>query len=178
MHRPNNNYWKLNNRANFDSLFKFFYIWSLFAPTIEDRLSAFIELFYEFHYNNEPAIRIVTQFPGYEWTKYFLDWRKKYMDSPRSLWTIDDWKKDPSWNDYIIPEGGFKSFNELFTRKIKSGLRPIDEPHDLSILVSPSDSRLNKVENKLSEYDCITTKVRQKLSIKQLLYSRASKSSF
>ncbi len=167
--RPNNNYWKMNNRANFDSLFMFFYKWSLFAPTTEDGLSAFIEPFYEFYYNNKPAIRVVTQFPGYEWTKYFLDWRKKYMDSPRSLWTVDDWKKDPSWNDYVIPKDGFKSFNELFTRKIKLGLRPIDEPHDPSILVSPSDSRLNKVENKLSEYDRITTKVRQKLSIKQLL---------
>jgi hypothetical protein len=36
----------------------------------------------------------------------FVDWRKSYMESKESLWNLDSWKNDPSWNDYIIPEGG------------------------------------------------------------------------
>ena len=163
------NYWKKDNRNNFNYLCQFFNKWSYFAPTTEDGLTAFIEPFYQFFYKNDPAIRLITGDPGLRWTKDFVNWRKSYMESQESLWTLDRWKNDPSWNDYIIPEGGFKSFNALFTRRIKPGLRPVADPRDPSVLISPADSLLNRVKNRLAEDDKIPTKGRQELSIKKLL---------
>lgn len=43
-------------------------------------------------------------------------------------------------DDYVSPAGGFVSFNDFFTRKLKPGARPIDP--DPNRLVSPADGRL------------------------------------
>ncbi|KAH3767412.1 Phosphatidylserine decarboxylase proenzyme 2 precursor [Pelomyxa schiedti] len=37
----------------------------------------------------------------------------------------------------------FKTFNEFFYRKLKDGQRPIDEPHNPAVAVSPADCRLS-----------------------------------
>lgn len=42
-------------------------------------------------------------------------------------------------NEYEVPEGGFKHFNDFFTRKLRPGARPIDA--DPRRLVSPADGR-------------------------------------
>jgi phosphatidylserine decarboxylase len=41
----------------------------------------------------------------------------------------------------IVPEGGFKTFNQFFTRQLRAGLRPIDATENA--LVSPADGRLD-----------------------------------
>jgi phosphatidylserine decarboxylase len=42
-------------------------------------------------------------------------------------------------SEYVVPGGGFSSFNDFFIRKLKPGARTIDT--DSSVLVSPADSR-------------------------------------
>ncbi|KAK2757272.1 hypothetical protein FQN54_004786 [Arachnomyces sp. PD_36] len=42
-------------------------------------------------------------------------------------------------NEAIIPEGGFKTFNDFFTRKLKDGMRPIDGKDDPNVIVFPRD---------------------------------------
>src|SRR5690606_5631527 len=42
-----------------------------------------------------------------------------------------------SMDDYIIPQGGFKHFNDFFYRKIKPEARPINKG-----VVSPADGRV------------------------------------
>ncbi len=41
--------------------------------------------------------------------------------------------------DYVVPEGGFSSFNDFFTRRLRSDARPVDA--DPSRLVAPADGR-------------------------------------
>jgi phosphatidylserine decarboxylase len=43
----------------------------------------------------------------------------------------------------IVPEGGFRSFNEFFTRRLREGARPCDQDRDA--FVSPADGRLDDV---------------------------------
>lgn len=43
-------------------------------------------------------------------------------------------------SEALVPEGGFTSFNEFFTRQLQPGARPIDP--DPSAVVSPADGRL------------------------------------
>lgn len=48
----------------------------------------------------------------------------------------------PKYNlqDYIIPEHGWTTFNEFFARHIRPELRPIGEPDNPGVIVSPADS--------------------------------------
>ena len=43
-------------------------------------------------------------------------------------------------DEAIIPAGGFQSFNDFFSRKLKDGVRPL--PADTNALISPADCRL------------------------------------
>jgi phosphatidylserine decarboxylase len=44
-------------------------------------------------------------------------------------------------SEAIVPDEGFGSFNEFFTRKLRDGLRPLDP--DPGMLISPADGRLD-----------------------------------
>ncbi|MEW5545725.1 phophatidylserine decarboxylase associated domain-containing protein [Pseudomonas soli] len=82
-----------------------------------------------------------------------------YLDSPQSrnvLHTGDDgWLSPSSWErnnlqEYEIPDEhaphwGFESFNAFFHRQIKPACRPIDEPDNDRVVVSPNDGTLYKV---------------------------------
>lgn len=46
-------------------------------------------------------------------------------------------------SEYVVPEGGFRTFDDFFTRKLKPGARQIDT--DPSTLVSPADGRLEDI---------------------------------
>ena len=44
-------------------------------------------------------------------------------------------------SEAVIPEEGFGTFNEFFTRRLRDGRRPVDP--DPSVLISPADGRLD-----------------------------------
>ena len=84
--------------------------------------------------------------PIYTWlTEYNNTWRD-FLDSEAS-WKqeyLDMLIRDPSWNLdkgwYESPDN-WHSFNEFFSRKLSNGnARPIAEPNDDRIVVSPADS--------------------------------------
>ena len=61
-----------------------------------------------------------------------------------------NWKKFASkhsvnLDECIIPDGGFRTFNEFFTRKLKADARPVDQT-PLGI-VSPADSKVTYISN-------------------------------
>ncbi len=62
-------------------------------------------------------------------------------------------------SEAVIPPGGFSSFDDFFTRKLKEGARPIEPAED--IMVSPADG---KVE------DCGEIDLRGELRIKGRVY--------
>lgn len=65
-----------------------------------------------------------------------------YMNSRLSKHKIKSFVKkyDINMKDFVVPRGGFTSFNDFFIRKLKPGVRPIDL--DQSVLVAPADSKL------------------------------------
>ena len=71
----------------------------------------------------------------------------QYQSSPLSKRSIDRVIKllNINMNDYEIPEGGYRSFNDFFSRKLRPGARPIDS--NPSHLVSPADARVFAYEN-------------------------------
>ena len=74
------------------------------------------------------------------------------MDSPASKDLVAKWMNElgSKMDDYIIPEGGYKSFNEFFIRELKEGKRPISGVNDDSVVVSPADAVVNMIDDNLS----------------------------
>lgn len=89
--------------------------------------------------------------PPWTWlSQWAIDYAKeigKAMNEPGSLTpeTLQTFYDCEAYHmeDYIVPPGGWKTFNEFFTRRIKPEVRPIDAPNDNRIIVSPTDSTLN-----------------------------------
>jgi phosphatidylserine decarboxylase len=78
----------------------------------------------------------------------FLKWRPlsnlygRLQNQPRSLRKIDRFieKCRINTDEIDVPQGGYRCFNDFFTRKLKAGRRSIHP--DPCTLISPADSRL------------------------------------
>ncbi|KAK2735921.1 hypothetical protein FQN57_001061 [Myotisia sp. PD_48] len=73
----------------------------------------------------------------------------EYLSTPESLTpeSLDTFRKAGKYNldDFIEPQGGWRTFNEFFARRIKPELRPISEPANPKIITSPADSMFRGV---------------------------------
>jgi phosphatidylserine decarboxylase len=158
----------------FSDLCDFFNKWYYLLPVNNSPTSdefVYVIEFSWFYYKNPAAQKIVGQEPGLSWTKDFVAARGKFMDSPASTETIPQWIKDPSIqiDQYVVPEGGFKSFNEFFTRNLKPGTRTIASPTDDLVLSAPTDCVLNMIQPIATADTLIKTKLNQAFNVKQLL---------
>ncbi|KAK7683785.1 hypothetical protein QCA50_013161 [Cerrena zonata] len=90
---------------------------------------------------------IVPSGPWMWLSQWIIDYAQemgKWMDTPDSLTpaSLQSFRESPPYcvENYIEPDGGWKTFNEFFAREIKPELRPIDSPKDDLVIVSPADS--------------------------------------
>lgn len=158
--------WK---NATIDKLCNFFREWDAWSPDVSNGLD-YIQKFSWLNYKNKAGFDFVTKDPGNLMIYYFVELSGKKMDSPNSIPLVNKWIKElgSKMDDYIIPEGGFKSFNQFFARELKYGKRPISVVNDDSVVVSPADAIINMIEDDLSISTPINVKT-QKLNVIQLL---------
>jgi phosphatidylserine decarboxylase len=163
----NPNPWK---NKSVDDLYSFLNEWFYFLPNTHNGLNRILEFTF-LYYQNPDGIKFVLTEPGLSWANSFIEERGKFMDSPESTKVIEDWLSDNSLKneDFVLPQEGFKSFNEFFTRDLKPGTRPIDDATDESILVSPADGIINMIANELELETEIPTKGRMTMSLNSLL---------
>jgi phosphatidylserine decarboxylase len=68
----------------------------------------------------------------------------EFLDTPESLTpeSLKSFYASPNYNmgDYVVPHGGWKTFNQFFARNFKPGLRPVAAVSDPNVIVSPADS--------------------------------------
>jgi phosphatidylserine decarboxylase len=94
---------------------------------------------------------IVNQAPGDQLNrdKSFSAWMKKlgeswgqFLDTPSSASGIPSFVARPNYNigDYFVGPSGWLTFNQFFAREVKPGKRPIAEPRNDRVIVSPADS--------------------------------------
>ncbi|KAF7563943.1 hypothetical protein G7046_g194 [Stylonectria norvegica] len=66
-----------------------------------------------------------------------------FMDTPASITkeSLQTFKDSPLYNydEALVPDGGFRTFNQFFARHLKPGARPIDSPEDDQVIVYPAD---------------------------------------
>ena len=87
-----------------------------------------------------PALRALLLHTG--WASRLLGW---YCDTAWSRRRIDGVVEELGidMEDFEIPEGGFRTFNQWFARKLKPGVRPFDP--DPGVFCSPADCRLSVI---------------------------------
>lgn len=78
-----------------------------------------------------------------QWLIEYAQEMGKWMDTPDSITpeSLETFYKSPAYHmeDYPVPLGGWKTFNEFFARQIDLKKRPIASPNDPSVIVSPAD---------------------------------------
>ncbi|MCP5107817.1 MAG: phosphatidylserine decarboxylase, partial [bacterium] len=151
-------------------LYDFFNDWYYFLPVTTDSMT-YIGTFSWFFYKNPYALKVVREEPGLSWTRAFVEARGTYMDSSESVKTIPEWLHAPGTHmeQFIVPPGGFKSFNEFFVRRLKTGVRPITAPTDDSVVVAPADCMVQFIYTILTTDSRIPVKGRVQLNVKELL---------
>ncbi|NAS14046.1 phosphatidylserine decarboxylase [Poritiphilus flavus] len=153
-----------------EDLYSFINEWFYFLPNTENGLDRIIEFSF-LYYKNPYGMKFIKEEPGLSWSLEFAMEKGAYMDSPASTQAISAWLNNPNLNneEYVMPEGGFKSFNDFFIRDLKPGARPITAIDDNSILVSPADGVINMINNDLSLDTKLPTKGGMVLSLTELL---------
>lgn len=78
------------------------------------------------------------------WLVVYAKGMGQWMDTTASIndATLDTFKKSPIYKvneEALVPDGGWKTFNEFFARKLKPGMRPVDSPNDDTVIVYPAD---------------------------------------
>lgn len=168
-----------------DYFVQYFEDWFTFLPTPVGGLGKIVP-FTHFYLNNENAFYFLNHLKSkkegaqsftkeiFNWTVDFIKARGRFMDSKESLKYIEEWIKYPPTkiNDFIIPEGGFQSFNQFFTRELKpsANARPISNPNEENILVSSADAEINFIESQLTLTTKLDVKSRQ-INVKDLLHN-------
>lgn len=108
----------------------------------------------------------------FDWTVKFIFIRGEFMDSEVSTLNVQDWMDDPNsqMDDFIVPEGGYKSFNEFFSRELNldNKPRPIANPTNPSIVAASADTIINFILSDLRLQTRMDVKGRQ-ISVTDLL---------
>jgi phosphatidylserine decarboxylase len=110
----------------------------------------------------------------FNWTVRFIKERGRFMDSPASINQdyLKEWMATFPNKDFVIPQGGFKTFNEFFTRRLNISdsynPRPVSAPDDDSVLVASGDTEINFIESNLTLKTTLPVKTRE-LNVTQLL---------
>jgi phosphatidylserine decarboxylase len=161
------NYWK---NKNMDDLYKFLNGWFYSLPTVSNSLDDIIR-FSQIYFHNPYGLRFVKEEPGRSWSIQFVSEQGKFMDGRQSTGSIPKWLSDSSLHneEYETPRGGYTSFNQFFTRNLRTGGRAVARLNDPSVIVSPADGIINWLNLDLKLNSAMPIKGRMKLSLNQLL---------
>jgi len=92
--------------------------------------------------NQAPEDRLNRDESFIAWMKKCAKARGEFLDTPASAAGIPAYTVLPNYHmdDYFVEPSGWLTFNQFFAREVKPGKRPIAEPRNDKVIVSPADS--------------------------------------
>jgi phosphatidylserine decarboxylase precursor len=92
--------------------------------------------------NQAPEDRLNRDESFNAWMKKYVKARGEFLDTPASATGIPSYTALPNYHmdDYFVGPSGWLTFNQFFAREVKPGKRPIAEPRNDKVIVSPADS--------------------------------------
>jgi len=76
------------------------------------------------------------------WMNHLAEAWGAFLDTPASAQGIDTFTSSPDYKieDYFEGPSGWLTFNQFFAREVRPGKRPIADPRDDGVVVSPADA--------------------------------------
>lgn len=105
--------------------------------------------------------------------EYAIEWGV-YLDTDQSATCVDTFKDDEwfCWDDYLIPDEGFRTFNEYFARDfINLNIRPVNCSDDPDAVVFPADATFMHSYNISDVGDMDTNNPNELINAKGLVWS-------
>ncbi len=147
-------YWHRHN--SLEEFYKFLDTWRTYTPgtiaNAQDYSERFKSLYRKKDIKNntyyvDDGINLVRDKDFTDWMQRFVHARGVFMDSKESSAAANKWIAEGSidMSSYQIPDGGFASFNDFFTRRLKPGARPISDPNNNAVLTCPADCRISPI---------------------------------
>jgi len=92
--------------------------------------------------NQAPEDRLNRDGQFSAWMKELVRAWGEFLDTPASAAAIETFLAQPSYkvDDYVVGPSGWLTFNQFFARQVKPGRRPVAEPRNDRVIVSPADS--------------------------------------
>ncbi len=111
-----------------------------FVPTEREVVPECLKFYYIVNQAPGDALNKDEQFSA--WMKHLVQAWGSFLDTPASADGIETFLAATNYNidDYIEGPSGWQTFNQFFAREVKSGRRPISEPRDDKVIVSPADA--------------------------------------
>jgi phosphatidylserine decarboxylase precursor len=77
-----------------------------------------------------------------EWMSDLVRAWGAFLDTPASAAGIESFSSLPNYNidDYFVGPSGWLTFNQFFAREMRPGKRPVADPRDDTVIVSPADA--------------------------------------
>lgn len=110
------------------------------APTYPEAGPKSLKFYYII--NQAPEDRLNRDESFNTWMKKYVKARGEFLDTPESAAGIPSYAAVPNYHmdDYVVEPSGWLTFNQFFAREVKPGKRPIAEPRNDKVIVSPADS--------------------------------------
>ncbi len=152
-------YWHRHN--SLEEFYRFLDAWRTYTPDKIANAQDYSELFKSLYrkrdeknktYYLDEGIRFLRDRDVIDWMQKFVHERGMFMDSRESAAVANQWVRDGAidMRSYQIPAGGFASFNDFFTRRLKPGARPIAEPNNDAVLTCPADCKVSPISYALT----------------------------
>ena len=110
------------------------------VPTEREVVPEALKFYYIVNQAPGDALNEDAQFNA--WMKDLVQAWGSFLDPPASAAGIDTFLAATSYNidDYVEGPSGWQTFNQFFAREVKSGRRPVADPRDDKVIVSPADA--------------------------------------
>ena len=110
------------------------------VPTEREVVPECLKFYYIVNQASDDYLNNDEQFS--EWMKRLVQAWGSFLDTPASAAGIATFMEAKNYNidDYIQGPSGWQTFNQFFAREVKSGRRPIAEPRNDKVVVSPADA--------------------------------------
>ena len=110
------------------------------VPTERVLVPQLLVLYYIINQAPDDALNKDEQFNV--WLHRVIDVYGEYLDTPASAAGIETFAAKTNYkiDDYFVGPSGWLTFNQFFAREVRPGKRPIAEPRDDRVIVSPADA--------------------------------------
>ena len=111
-----------------------------FVPTEREVVPECLKFYYII--NQAPGDALNKDAAFNAWMHDLVEAWGTFLDTPASAAGIETFRHATNYNidDYIEGPSGWQTFNQFFAREVKPGRRPVAEPRNDKVVVSPADA--------------------------------------